>query len=74
MTTAAAVDRLVHQAVILEFSELKSFRAPDAPADVVAADTVDHGGDENAASGGVRRGTKPNAAARRGRRIRPEIS
>ena len=66
MTTAAAVDRLVHHAVILEFSELKSFRVPDPPADVVATDTVDGGGDENAASGGVRRGTKPKAAARRG--------
>ena len=31
MTTAAAVDRLVHHAVILEFATLKSYRTPPGP-------------------------------------------
>ena len=41
MTTAAAVDRLVHHAVILEFAQLKSFRSGIEPTDgAVAASTT----------------------------------
>jgi len=45
MTTAAAVDRLVHHAVILEFAELKSFRAPHGQEQRAKADSADSADD-----------------------------
>jgi DNA replication protein DnaC len=41
MTTAAAVDRLVHHAVILEFAPLKSYRTPPGPEQAPQSEAVD---------------------------------
>jgi DNA replication protein DnaC len=45
MTTAAAVDRLVHHAVILEFAQLKSFRAPNGQEQRAKSDSADSADD-----------------------------
>jgi hypothetical protein len=39
MTTLAAVDRVVHHAVILDMADISSFRATQARTDQVAAES-----------------------------------
>lgn len=67
MTTAAAVDRLVHHAVILEFAALSSYRAPNR-SEPETAEPLASAPDDNYTTGNKprttgRRATKPKTVA-----------
>jgi DNA replication protein DnaC len=81
MTTAAAVDRLVHHATILDFAPMKTFRAPPerptrADDNYVGADNNEVTGDDASAADAppeptTRDPTKPIASSDKPRRSRP---